>query len=417
MTIDPQAERRCPVFPDFDPLSAEFLDDPFRVMAELPLLEAPVFFAPSIGYYVVSHHDDIELVLRDHDTYSAAIAQKPLAPVTADAAARLSVNGAPPRPSMVSLDGDEHSRLRRPTSRAFTARRITEMEPQIRSTTTALLDRITPGEPFDLVSALAFPLPASTVFNLIGIPEADHNQLKEWCGHRAALFWGRADAASQLDIANNIAANRDYLAQFVRMRDAERTTDLTSALLATHDETPDALTHAEIASILFSLMFAGHETTTSLISNAVRRLLEVPARWAELAANPSLASDIVNEVLRFDTSVPAWRRITTRETTLRGVSLPEGAHVLLWLAAAGRDGQRFESPDEFDPHADHPANLAFGLGAHYCLGAALGKLEAKVALEELAARFPNLRLVDQSLSFPAILSFRGPTQLRVVADS
>ena len=97
--------------------------------------------------------------------------------------------------------------------------------------------------------------------------------------------------------------------------------------------------------------------------------------------------------------------------------MPEGAHVLLWLAAAGRDGQRFESPDEFDPHADHPANLAFGLGAHYCLGAALGKLEAKVALEELAARFPNLRLVDQSLSFPAILSFRGPTQLRVVADS
>jgi hypothetical protein len=191
--------------------------------------------------------------------------------------------------------------------------------------------------------------------------------------------------------------------------------DLTSELLAIHDEDPERLTLAEIASILFSLSFAGHETTTGLIGNLLRRLLEDPARWDQIADKPALLPMAVEETLRFDPSVPVWRRVTTRPVTLGGIDLPEGAKLFLWLAAAGRDPRVFPEPDRFDlarPNADQ--HLAFGKGLHYCLGASLGKLEARLALEELAIRFPRLRLVEgQTLTFHPNISFRGPQSLRV----
>jgi cytochrome P450 len=150
----------------------------------------------------------------------------------------------------------------------------------------------------------------------------------------------------------------------------------------------------------------------------VRRLLEDPARWGRLVAQPTLIPAAIEEVLRYDPSVPVWRRITTRRTTLGGVDLPTGAKLYLWLAAAGRDPEVFENPDEFElerPNA--PKHLAFGKGIHYCLGAALGKLEAQLAVEELARRYPGLRLVaNQELSFHANISFRGPQTLLVIAS-
>jgi cytochrome P450 len=177
---------------------------------------------------------------------------------------------------------------------------------------------------------------------------------------------------------------------------------------------PERLTLAEIASILFSLSFAGHETTTGLIGNLVRRLLG-PARWDRVADDPGLIPVTVEETLRFDPSVPVWRRVATRPVTLGGVELPEGAKLFLWLAAAGRDPRVFHDPDGFDlgrPNADR--HLAFGLGLHYCLGASLGKLEARLALEELAARYSRLRLVEgQQLGFHPNISFRGPQVLWV----
>jgi cytochrome P450 len=166
---------------------------------------------------------------------------------------------------------------------------------------------------------------------------------------------------------------------------------------------------------LFSLSFAGHETTTGLIGNTARRLLEDPARWAEVASQPGLIPAAVEESLRYDPSVPAWRRVTTRPVTLAGIDLPEGARLFLWLAAAGRDAAAFAEPDRFDLHRpDAERHLAFGKGLHFCLGANLGKLEAQIAIAELARRYPALRLVpDQQLTFHPNISFRGPRVLRV----
>src|SRR3954452_22542784 len=343
----------CPVHAGFDPLSDEFLADPYAVMASLPLAETPVFYAPALDGYVVTRHADIDAVFHDPATYSAAAAQMPLVPLVPEATEILLAGGHGPRPSMVSLDPPAHTRLRRPSSRAFTPRRVAEMEPRVRATLAELLDAVDPSAPFDLVQALTFPLPATIIFSFMGVPEEDYARLKEWCGHRATLAFGRPPAAEQVEHATSMAAYRAYLRELVARKADERADDFTGALLAIHDEDPDALSPEEIASILFSLSFAGHETTNYLIGNMVRRLLEDPARWNAVVANPSLIPGAVEETLRHDTSVPAWRRITKRPVTLGGVDIPEGAKLFLWLAAAGRDPSVFPAPRGVDPRPPH----------------------------------------------------------------
>jgi cytochrome P450 len=405
----------CPVHESFDPLSADFLSDPYTCLAVLPWEEQPLFFAPSIGYYVVTRYADIEQVFMDPAAYSAAVAQAPLVPVVPEAQRILLAGGHKPQPSMVSLDEPEHARLRKPTARAFSMKRVTALVPVIEATTARLLDAVGPAAEFDLVAALAFPLPANIVFSLMGVPERDYAQLKHWSGYRAALGWGRPAPEDQIEIAAGMAAYRGYLRDLVDAKEGAPGDDLTSDLLVIHRENPERLTLAEIASILFSLSFAGHETTTGLIGNTVRRLLEAPERWSAIAADPGLIPGAVEETLRYDPSVPVWRRVTTRPVTLAGVALPAGARLFLWLAAAGRDAAVFTEPDVFDLHRpDSGRHLAFGKGLHYCLGANLGKLEAQIAVTALADRYPRLRLApDQQLAFHPNISFRGPQVLTV----
>jgi cytochrome P450 len=406
----------CPVRGDFDPLSPAFLADPFAVLMSLPG-DAPVFYAPAIDYYVVTRYADIEEVFLDPDTYSAAAAQLPLERLVPEAAQILLAGGHKPQPSMVSLDPPAHVRLRSPTARAFTPGRVADMEPRIRRTVQQLLDAVDTTSPFDLAPSLAFPLPATMIFSFVGVPEQDWPQLKQWCGHRAALAWGRPTPGEQVHHAKNMAAYHGYLRELVATKVAARGDDFASALLAIHDENPEALALEEISSILYSLTFAGQETTTHLIANAVRRLLEDPARWDSVAADPQLIPRAVLETLRFDPPVPVWRRVTKRPVTLGGVALPQGAKLFLWLAASGRDASMFPGADTFDLNRPNASkSLAFGKGIHYCIGAALAKLEAQIALEGLIQRFPRLRLVPgQQLTFHANISFRGPQNLWVRA--
>jgi cytochrome P450 len=405
----------CPVNESFDPLSADFLADPYTCLAVLPREEQPIFFAPSIGYYILTRYSDIEQVFMDPATYSAAVAQAPLVPLVPEAQRILLAGGHKPQPSMVSLDEPEHARLRKPAARAFSMKRVTALVPVIGATTARLLDAVGPAAEFDLVAALAFPLPANIVFSLMGVPERDYAELKHWSGYRAALGWGRPAPEDQIEIAVGMAAYRGYLRELVDAKASEPGDDLTSDLLGIHRENPERLTLDEIASILFSLSFAGHETTTGLIGNTVRRLLEVPERWSAIAADRGLIPAAVEETLRYDPSVPVWRRVTTRPVTLAGVELPAGAKLFLWLAAAGRDGAAFDQPDAFDvTRPDSGRHLAFGKGLHYCLGANLGKLETQIAVAALADRYPGLRLApDQRLAFHPNISFRGPQVLMV----
>jgi cytochrome P450 len=407
----------CPVREDFDPLAPEFIADPFGFLCTLRE-EAPVFYAPSIGYYVATRYADIESIFLDSDTYSAAAAQVPVVPLVPEAAQILSGSGTKPQPSMVSMDPPAHTRLRSPTVRAFTPQRVAQMMPRIRAIIENLLDTIDPSAPFDLVSTLTFPLPASVIFNFLGIPECDWQQLKKWCGNRALLTFGRPNPNEQVHHAENMAAYRRYLRELVARKKSALDDGFTGALLEIHEKEPESLTEEEITSILYSLTFAGHETTNYLIGNLLRRLLEDRSRWSAVVADPTLIPGAVDEILRYDTSVPIWRRVTKRPVKLGGVDLPEGALLMLWIASSGRDAAVFPNPETFDlRRAGAAKTLAFGKGIHYCVGAALAKLEAQLALEALSHRFPNLRLVANGLfSFHPNISFRGPQELWVRAD-
>jgi cytochrome P450 len=412
--VAPAPPSTAPVVESFDPLAPEFLEDPYAAMHGLP----PVFYAPSLDYYVVTRYADVEAIFLDPESFSAAPAQLPLVPLAPEAQQILFEGGHRPRPSMVSLDPPAHTRLRSPAGRALTPKRVAEFEPRIRETAAELLDAIDTSQPFDIVACLTEPLPQTMIFRFMGVPRDDWAQLRAWGGNRLALGWGRPTPEEQVDHARNMAAYRTYLRGLVAAKAVDRDDDFASALLEIHAEDPEQLSHEEIASILFSLSFAGHETTNNLIGNALRRLLEEPGRWEAVVADPTLVPGVVDEVLRYDPSVVVWRRQATRDVAVGGVAIPEGAKLFLWLAATGRDPSVFPEPERFDPHRENAKKtLAFGKGIHYCIGAALGKLEAAVALEVLAERFPGLRLVPgQEMPFHPNIAFRGPLELLVVAD-
>jgi len=398
----------------YDPFDAAFLRDPYAVFAQLRL-DAPVAYAPAIDMWTVTDYDDIDAIFRDPETFSAAIAQAPLDPIVPEAQAVLS-DGFRPLPVMSNLDPPEHARIRSHTSRAFSARRISKMETVIRERATAMVDALPERGEVDLVARLAFPLPAVTIFKMLGFPDEDLELLKSWCGNRLVMTWGRAPAAEQVRIARQMVAYFKYCEAFVQLRAAEPADDLTSDLLATGLE-DGTLSHAEIVSIIYGLSFAGHENITNMISNTVRRLLENRSAWDALVADPSAhLANTVEEALRFDSSNYAWRRVTTRPVTLRGIELPAGARVLLLLGAANHDPAKFADPDRFDiDRKDARSHLALGKGIHYCLGAALSRLEVSIVVELLTRRFPQMQLAgSREYTYTPNVVFRGPTSLPVL---
>jgi len=405
----PNTKHGCPVH--FAPFESPYLDDPYAVFPSLLAEEGPRYW-DQLDLWLIARHEHVDAVFRDPETFSAAIAQDPLQPVDPEAAAILA-SGFRPIRTMSNLDGPEHTRIRRHNQVGFSPRRLRAMEPIVRKTAVDLIEAIPTGE-FDLVEALTHPLPASIIFSLLGFPERDTPMLKAWCGDRLAFSWGRPDSDQQMEIANDMVSYYQYCENHVRRETNDPGDNFTGDLLRIHLETPSALSVAEITHIVYGLSFAGHETTTNQMSNIIRRLLEDRSLWEEVVADPSTIPAVVAEGLRHDSSVITWRRVTTQEATIGDVTLPKGAKLLLLLGASNRDPDRFERPDEFDPQRSNAADaLSFGRGKHYCLGAPLAKLEAAVVLEELTARRPSLRLVDQDLNFNPNIAFRGPSELRV----
>ena len=402
------ATSACPAHASFDPLDPAYLADPYPLLAELPA----AFHAPGLDMWVLTRFADIEAVFRDPATFSPSIAQDPMFPLSDAARAALGPDFPLPK-TMSNAEPPVHTRIRRFSLQAFSARRTAALEPRVRAAAVELVDALPASGPFDLVAGLSHPLPAFMIFTLIGFPPEDTELLKSWCGNRMAFSWGHPTPRAQLEIAGNMRRYWTYCAEFVQGRIAEPRDDFTSDLVRIHLADPTQLSPLEITSVIYGLSFAGHETTTNLTSNAVRRLLEHRDQWGELCADPSLIPNAVEEVLRFDTSVIAWRRITTRAVRIGEVDIPAGARLLLLLGGAGRDAERFPEPERFDVHRpDAARHVAFGKGVHFCLGAPLARMEARIVLELLTAAAPDLELVPgQRFDFPANVSFRGPEQL------
>ena len=254
---------------------------------------------------------------------------------------------------------------------------------------------------------------------MLGIPDEDVARVKAGAESRLLLMWGRPTEDQQIRLVQGMAAFWRYAEALVASRAKQPRDDFTSDLLLARDSDVAALNHREVTQIVYELLFAGHETTTGLIGNALRRLLTERPSWAEICRDPALIPNAVEEVLRFDSSVIAWRRKTTEAVEIGGVPVPADANLLLLLGSANRDPAVFEDPDHFDIHRSNAKeHLSLGRGAHYCLGAPLARLEARVVLEELSARLPSLRLVPgQTLRFQPNTTFRGPLALLVEWDT
>jgi hypothetical protein len=409
VTIGPETTvTGCPIAHDFDPLSPGYLHNPYPTLARLNR-DAPIWYAPVLGRWVITRYAEIEEVLADPATFSAAEAQRTLYPVNEDAAAVLAELHL--LPTLSNCDPPEHSRYRAVMARALSPRRMAKLEDAIQARSAELFDVIANEPQFDIMAAVFYPLPALTVFTLIGFPLHDSDLIKQWCADKIEVNWGRPSAEQQLGSAQSMVKFRRYCSDFVRCRRTEPADDLVSDLIA--DER--ALTDDEITSLIFALSFAGHETTTNLLGNMTRQLLIRPEVWAEVVADRSLIAGATEETLRFDTSVPMWRRVTTRQTELAGVTLPAGARLVLAFGAAGREPEHFPQPDDFDiRRANARRQLSFGKGIHFCLGAPLARLEARIVINMLAERMPDIVLVeDREPQYSPNISFRGPETLWV----
>ncbi len=313
---------------------------------------------------------------------------------------------------MLYSDPPHHSRLRTLVNRAFTPRVIDRLRPRIQQLVDDLLDTAQEQGQFDLIRALAYPLPAMVIAELLGIPPADHAVFKGWTEDLFA-FIGNASTPEQTQRAYaSLTALTAYFAPVLDRCRRAPTNDLLSQLI-TAQAHAEHLHDAELVAFCTLLLIAGHETSTNLIGNGVLALLRHPEQAQLLRTEPELIGSAVEEILRYDGPVHlAWRQATTA-LEIGGQTIGPGQVVLLNLAAANHDPAQFAAPDVFDITRQENRHVAFGAGAHVCLGAPLARLEGQIAIQTLLCRFPNLALTNGTLAWHANVAFRGLAALPV----
>jgi cytochrome P450 len=401
----------------FDPFSVEYMADPYPLFARLRD-EAPAFYAPDIDMWVVTRASDIDDIFRDPARFSAANAQDSVFPHSPQVRRILADGGFGAAPVMSNCDPPDHARIRVHNMQAFSVRRIGALEQPVRAKTTELVDRLLPRGEADLAAELSYPLPATMIFGLLGFPREDTEMLKSWTGDRLVFTWGRPTPDAQVAVAENMVRYWRYVSDFVRRQLDRPGDDFTGDLLRVHIADPKELSLSEVTNVVYGLSFAGHENLTSMTNNAIRQLLVHRDQWDALCADPSLIPMAIEEALRYDSSNPGWRRVASERVRIGDVDVPAGAKLLLLLGAANRDPARFADPETFDiRRGDARKHLAFGKGIHYCLGAALVRLEIHVVLEVLTRQMPSLRLTQgQTFDFTPNIAFRGPRRLLVEWD-
>ncbi|MFF4970980.1 cytochrome P450 [Streptomyces sp. NPDC001083] len=390
--------------------------NPYPLYEELR--ETPVYHDAD-GPYVVSRYYDIQSLLHDPRISSDA---RNLKATAGDPLGDTEEESALP-PAFLRLDPPEHDRLRRMTNRPFgpphSPRRVHEMHGELRDIVSGLIDGIGDPERFDLVDQFSYPFPVTVICRLLGVPREDEPRFHTWADILAASLdpVPGADAAERAKVSNNARTELGmYLAGLIEERRRKPGEDMLSQL-ATAQGPDGAMTTMEVMSTAALLLIAGHETTVNLITNGMLTLLRHPAILERLRQEPKLAVPVVEELLRFEPPVQLLpQRSTLADIEVRGVTIPKGSSLWLVLAAGNRDPDRFENPDRFDPDRGDIQHLGFGSGIHSCFGAPLARLEAQLALGELARRLENPRLVEDPPPYRQNAVLRGPRHLSIACD-
>jgi cytochrome P450 len=405
-----EAQMTDPV--SFNPLDPGVRRDPFAAYARARR-EAPALIHTGLPIRLVSvfRYDDCQAILRDAQTWSSEFQ------VITQAAGQ----EGPPRRSMLGSDPPAHTRLRGLVNKAFTPRMIQRLEPRMHEIANELLDAALEQGDVDLVQALSYPLPVTVIAEIIGIPAEDREMFKRWSDQAVAnlglVFLGGFDPERAQRQLRLFDAMREYFIPLAEERKRRPREDLLTGLVQAEHE-GSKLDLEEMLSMLVLLLVAGNETTTTLIGNATLELLAHPGELKRLRDDPGLLPSAIEEVLRFASPVQFDPRRATRPLVLHGVEIREDDFVLSWLGSANRDEQNFERPETFEITREKNPHLAFGFGTHYCLGANLARLEARVAIGALLARTSRFeRRGDELLPLHPSPVFRAVTQLplRLVA--
>ena len=367
----------------WSPFTEEVMADPANGHHEL-LERCPVHrcaeFEPP--FYTLSRYADVERALRDIETFSSQYGQGP----------RFT------DPQGMLCDPPQHTFMRKLVQQAFTPKALDELRGPVAQLTDDLIDRVLDGDAaFDFHDDFAFPLPVVIIAGLLGVPAADLEQFKHWSDIQVAAM-GSADptqyAAEQeafyAYMLDHLLTRRGAITAGKRVPD-----DLLTLIAGARWEDGKLIAEADAQSVLMQLLVGGNETTTSLMTNMIWRLLEVPERWQALVGDPSLVEAAVEESLRYDPPVLGLYRNTTRDVVLHDTTIPANSKVLINYAAANRDPEVFSAPDVFDLRREPKRHMSFGLGVHFCLGAPMARMEAEIALHALINRMSGLRLLGE----------------------
>ena len=400
---------------EFDLKSREVARDPYPAFAWLRDRD-PVHWSESLGAWVVTRYADALEVWNRPDLFSSDRFRKVRAEFTSQ---RPDVRAVAAVLSewLVFRDPPDHTRLRALLQKTFTPRQLANSRASIQAAIDTLIESaLAKGGEYDFVSQFAFPLPAIVIALLLGAPSEDIEVIKQWSDQLAAYLGGSVDGEDNFTRARaGVEGLVDYFTHLLREKSRSPGDDLIGLMLRAEHE-GHTLGGDEIVANCVLLLFAGHETTTNLLANGLFHLLRDPAAATRLRAQPELDASAVEELLRYESPVPATVKVATRDLVFHGAQLRAGEMVLPFLSAANRDPRQFRDPDRLDLARAPNRHLAFGWGIHFCLGAPLARLEAALAFRSLLERVPDLALADAQPRWRPWLFFRALEELRVRWD-
>jgi cytochrome P450 len=388
-----------------------FVSNPYPLYRWLRERE-PVRKDPLAPVWILTRYDDIMEMLRNPKFLKDPFASERLPRLV-----RQQLNAENSRiesesVSMLFLDPPRHTKVRSVFARAFTPASLAQLRPKIESIARKQLDLVATSGSMDLIADLAYPLPVIVIAEMLGFPPEDYPRIKVWSDRLAAALSLNPSNEQQADAALTWSEMREYFDSVVARTKQNPGDALLGRILEAEDD-PEGLNREEIFTNCVLLLSAGHETTTNLIGNGMLALLKNRDQWDLLVREPDLIASAVEEILRFDSPVQWTSRLSGEPIEINGKTIQPGEIILGSVGAANRDPQKFADPDRLDIRRNENRHLAFGIGIHYCLGAALARMEAEIAIGQLAARFPSMRLASNRVKWIKGLTFRGVKNLPV----